>query len=179
MILYLLMVLPLFLALSAVTVVFIRNLFSLVVLMAVYSAMLAVTFAVMGAVDVAFMEAVVGTSVSTVFMMALMAWIDPYELTRYPVWRRIVGLVPSLGIGALLLYGVHALPHFGDPEAPAATHVSPLYVQNAVADMATPNVVAAVLADYRSLDTMIESAVVLTAVLACLLILMYRDDPAV
>jgi multicomponent Na+:H+ antiporter subunit B len=59
------------------------------------------------------------------------------------------------------------------------THVSPFYAENSIADMATPNVVAAVLADYRSLDTLIESAVVVTAVLACLLILMHRDDPAV
>jgi multicomponent Na+:H+ antiporter subunit B len=56
-------------------------------------------------------------------------------------------------------------------------HVSPVYAQQSVADMATPNVVAAVLADYRSLDTMIEAAVVVAAVLACLLVLKHRDDP--
>jgi multisubunit Na+/H+ antiporter MnhB subunit len=36
-----------------------------------------------------------------------------------------------------------------------------------------------VLADYRSLDTLIETAVVFAAALACLLILLYRDDPTV
>jgi multisubunit Na+/H+ antiporter MnhB subunit len=39
--------------------------------------------------------------------------------------------------------------------------------------------VSAVLADYRSLDTLIESAVVVAGVLACLLIMMHRDDKAV
>jgi multicomponent Na+:H+ antiporter subunit B len=55
--------------------------------------------------------------------------------------------------------------------------VSPTYVEQSYADMATPNVVTAVLADYRSLDTLIETAVVLAAALACLLIMMHRDDP--
>lgn len=170
--------LAVFAAASAASIPFVRNLFSLVVLMSVYSALLAAMFAVMGAVDVAFMELVVGTSVSTVFIMALMSWIDPYEVRRFTLPRQLFELVPTLGLGALLLYGVHALPRFGDPLAPATVHVSPVYIENAVADMATPNVVAAVLADYRSLDTMMESGVVLTAVLACLLILLYRDDPA-
>jgi multicomponent Na+:H+ antiporter subunit B len=40
--------------------------------------------------------------------------------------------------------------------------------------MASPNVVAAILADYRGFDTMIEAAVVVTAVLACILILRQR-----
>ena len=179
MTLNLVVLLAVFVTVSAATIPFVRSLFALVVLMSVYSALLAAMFALLGAVDVAFMEVVVGTSVSTVFIMALMSWIDPYEVTRFRLSRRVLGLVSAAGLGALLLYGAHALPRFGDPLAPATTHVSPYYVENAVAHMATPNVVAAVLADYRSLDTMMESAVVLTAVLACLLILMYRDDPAV
>jgi multisubunit Na+/H+ antiporter MnhB subunit len=40
-------------------------------------------------------------------------------------------------------------------------------------------VVTAVLADYRSFDTMIEAAVVVAAVLACLLVLKHRDDPII
>lgn len=179
MILYFAEILTVLIAVSAISLIFVRDLFSVVALMAVYSGLLATMFAVLGSVDVAFMEAVVGTSLSTVFLMALMWWIDPSELNRFPMSRRAVALVPALGMGAVLLYGVNALPAFGDPNAPATVHVSPVYAEGAYADMATPNVVAAVLADYRSFDTMIESAVVLTAVLACLLILKYRDDPTV
>jgi multicomponent Na+:H+ antiporter subunit B len=87
--------------------------------------------------------------------------------------------VPTLGLGGVLVYGINALPAFGDANAPAMLHISPVYAQQSVADMATPNVVAAVLADYRSLDTLMEAAVVVAAVLACLLILMHRDDPVV
>jgi multicomponent Na+:H+ antiporter subunit B len=169
----------LLLAVSALAIVFARDMFAVIALLAVYSGLLAAMFALMGAPDVAFMEAVVGTSLSTVFLIGLMWWIDPEEATRYSTARRAAALVPALGLGAFLVYGVNALPRFGEPTAPAMLHVSPEYIRNSVSDMATPNVVAAVLADYRSLDTLIESAVVVTAVLACLLILMHRDDKVV
>jgi multicomponent Na+:H+ antiporter subunit B len=171
--------LTLLLAIAAIAVIWARDLFAVVALLAVYSGLLAALFAVLGSPDVAFMEAVVGTSLSTVFLLGLMWWIDPEEATRYPLPRRVVALVPSLALGGVLLYGVNALPAFGDPQAPATQHVSPEYAARSVSDMATPNVVSAVLADYRSLDTLIESAVVVTAVLAVLLILRHRDDQTV
>lgn len=179
MILYAAELVSLLIAISALCIVFARDLFSVVALMAVYSGLVAVVFALMGAPDVAFMEAVVGPSLSTVFLLGLMWWIDPEEATRYPPARRAVALVPALSLGALLLYAVNALPPFGEPTAPPMVHVSPYYIQHALTDMATPNVVTAVLADYRSLDTLIEVAVVVTGMLACLLIMMHADDKAV
>lgn len=172
-------VLSLLIAGTALALIRVRNLFAVVMLLSVYSALLSVTFTVMGSVDVGFMEAVVGTSMSTVFLMGLMWWVNPDELTLYGPWRRAVALLPALGLGGMLLYGVNALPAFGDPAAPATTHVSPAYADGAIRDMATPNVVTAVLADYRGYDTMIESAVVVTAVLGCLLVLRYRDAASV
>jgi multicomponent Na+:H+ antiporter subunit B len=167
------------LAVSALAIIFARDLFSVVALLSVYSGLLAAVFALMGAPDVAFMEAVVGTSLATVFLIGLMWWINPEEATRYSTPRRLAALVPALGLGGVLVYGVNALPPFGSPDGPAMLHVSPKYIQDSMADMATPNVVAAVLADYRSLDTLIEAAVVVAAVLACLLIMMHRDDQVV
>jgi multicomponent Na+:H+ antiporter subunit B len=172
-------ILTVLVAVTALALVWAKDLFGVIVLLSVYSALLAATFAVMGAVDVAFMEAVVGTSVSTVFLMGLMWWINPEELTRYSVPRRALAALPALGLGAVLVYGINALPPFGDAQAPGMLHVSPAYIDGSLSDMATPNAVTAVLADYRSLDTLVESAVVVTAVLACLLILLHRDDPIV
>jgi multicomponent Na+:H+ antiporter subunit B len=169
----------LLLAISALAIIWARDMFAVVALLSVYSGLLATTFALMGAPDVAFMEAVVGTSLSTVFLIGLMWWINPEEATRYSGARRVAALVPAFALGAVLLYGVNALPPFGSAEAPAMLHVAPDYIAGSMPDMATPNVVAAVLADYRSLDTMIESAVVVAAVLACLLIMMHRDDKVV
>jgi multicomponent Na+:H+ antiporter subunit B len=179
MILYAAEIASLLVAVSALAIIWARDLFSVIALMAVYSFLLAVMFAIMGAPDVAFMEAVVGASLSTVFLIGLMWWINPEELTRYPAWRRVGAAVPALLLGGVLLHGVNALPPFGAADAAPMQHVSPVYIQNAMTDMATPNVVAAVLADYRSLDTLIESAVVVAALLACLLIMMHRDDQVV
>jgi multicomponent Na+:H+ antiporter subunit B len=177
MIVYVAEILTLLLAISALAVIRVRDLFALVVLLSVYSGLLAVLFAVLGAPDVAFTEAVVGTSVSVIFLMALLWWVNPRELSHYPVRRRLLAWVPAIALGGVLLYGIHALPAFGDPQAPAITGAPP-YLERAMSDMATPNAVTAVLADYRSFDTLIEAAVVLTAALACLLVLKRRDDPS-
>ena len=75
---------------------------------------------------------------------------------------------------ALMLYAATGLPGRGDPEAPANTHVSPFYIENAVEDTKTPNVVTAVLADYRGYDTLGETIVIFTAGLACILIMVRR-----
>jgi multicomponent Na+:H+ antiporter subunit B len=179
MMVYLTELLSVLIVIAAVAVIRVRDLFALVVLLSVYSGLVGAIFAAMGAPDVAFTEAVVGASVSTVFFMGLLWWINPLELSRYPAERRLLAVIPALLVGGVLLYGINALPAFGDPVAPAMLHLSPEYVAGAVPDLHTPNVVTAVLADYRSFDTMIETAVVLTAALACLLTLRRRDDQAV
>lgn len=176
---YITQLLSLLILVTAVAVIRVRDLFALVALLAVYSGLVGVLFSAMGAPDVAFTEGVVGMSVSTVFFMALIWWVNPRELSRYPVARRRLAMIPALLVFGVLLYGVNALPAFGDPEAPAMLYLSPEYVAGAVPQMHTPNVVAAVLADFRSFDTMIETGVVLTAALACLLIMRRRDDQAV
>jgi multicomponent Na+:H+ antiporter subunit B len=79
---------------------------------------------------------------------------------------------------ALMLYATAGLPGHGDPQAPASQHVSPTYIEDTIADTDTPNIVTAVLADYRGYDTLGETVVIFTAGLACVLILMKRkaDD---
>jgi multicomponent Na+:H+ antiporter subunit B len=59
----------------------------------------------------------------------------------------------------------------GDPKAPAAIHVSPRYIEHSHRETGAPNFVTAVLADYRSYDTLGETTVIFTAGLACALIL--------
>jgi multicomponent Na+:H+ antiporter subunit B len=78
---------------------------------------------------------------------------------------------------ALLLYAEADLPDRGDLQAPANVHVSPSYIQGAVKDTKTPNVVTAVLADYRGYDTLGETVVIFTAGIACILILTRRKSP--
>lgn len=71
----------------------------------------------------------------------------------------------------LLVYAAGDLPRRADPQAPASLHVSPVYIQRSYKDTKTPNIVTAVLADYRGYDTLGETLVILTAGLSVLLIL--------
>ena len=74
----------------------------------------------------------------------------------------------------LMLYATSGLPDHADPQAPANVHVSPTYIEDSVKDTHTPNIVTAVLADYRGYDTLGETVVIFAAGLACVLVLMKR-----
>jgi multicomponent Na+:H+ antiporter subunit B len=78
-------------------------------------------------------------------------------------------------LAAALVYGTLDMPKWGDPHSPAATHVSPYYLQHSIEHTATPNVVTSVLADYRGYDTLGETTVIFTAGMACILLLKRRD----
>ncbi|MBM3318891.1 MAG: hypothetical protein FJY75_13670 [Candidatus Eisenbacteria bacterium] len=84
--------------------------------------------------------------------------------------RWVVLLVVGLACG-LLATAAMELPRKGDPGSPASVGVAAAYTARAMAETKTPNIVTAVLADYRGYDTMGESFVVFSAALACLLIL--------
>ncbi|MBN2808576.1 MAG: hypothetical protein JXR80_03695 [Deltaproteobacteria bacterium] len=73
--------------------------------------------------------------------------------------------------GGLLIYGTIDMPAWGDPHSPANSYVSPLYIEEALKETETPNIVTAVLADYRGYDTMGETTVIFTAAVACALLL--------
>lgn len=72
--------------------------------------------------------------------------------------------------GVALIYGIKDMPDWGDPKAPASTHVAIRYEQS-MQETATPNIVTAVLADYRGYDTFGETIVIFLAGIACLLLL--------
>ena len=83
--------------------------------------------------------------------------------------------MPIMGLFlALMIYATGGLPDLGDPQAPANVHVSPYYIEHSVEETETPNLVTAVLADYRGYDTLGETVVIFTAGLACILVLVKR-----
>ena len=85
------------------------------------------------------------------------------------------GIIIQVLLGAALIYGTLDMPKWGDPHSPAATHVSPYYLEHSIEHTATPNVVTSVLADYRGYDTLGETTVIFTAGMACILLLKRRD----
>jgi multicomponent Na+:H+ antiporter subunit B len=84
---------------------------------------------------------------------------------------KIVNLLVVIMTGIVLAYGTMDMPDWGDPNSPASSHISPKYITNAVEKTATPNIVTAVLADYRGYDTLGETAVIFSAGMACILLL--------
>ena len=81
------------------------------------------------------------------------------------------GLILAVFLGGLLIYCSLEFPLWGDPNSPASTHVSPYYIENTLRDTLVPNIVTAVLADYRGYDTMFETIVIFTAGIACIFLL--------
>jgi len=87
---------------------------------------------------------------------------------------KIANLLIVIITGMVLIYGTMDMPDWGDPESPASRHVSPHYISDAVEKTATPNIVTAVLADYRGYDTLGETTVIFSAGMACILLLRRR-----
>ena len=79
---------------------------------------------------------------------------------------------------AVFIYATADLPDRADPSAPANVHLSPEFVQLTEEEIGIPNLVSAVLADFRGYDTLGETVVIFTAGLAVLLVLMrgYRSE---
>ncbi len=90
--------------------------------------------------------------------------------------------------GGLLLYGVYDFPSFGDPNSPpnagvegGADSASQYFITQTYNDSKGPNIVTAVLADYRGYDTMFETVVVFAAGIAIFCIMRSlgnANDPA-
>ena len=84
---------------------------------------------------------------------------------------KVFGLICTVVCGIVLLYGTVEFPDWGDPSSPASMHVSPYYIEKSMSDTSVPNMVTAVLADYRGFDTMFETTVIFAAGIACFFLL--------
>ena len=74
------------------------------------------------------------------------------------------------------MYGTMDFPAWGDPQAPASTHLSIHYIENAIDETHVPNLVTAVLGDYRGYDTMFETVVIYCAGLAVISVLRRKKE---
>ena len=157
------------LVMTALVIVQTRHLFAVVMLSGVFSLLTALLFVTLDAVDVAFTEAAVGAGISTVLMLGTIALTARRE--NKPTRSGILPFFVVLVTGAALIYGTLDMPNFGDPNAPAQTHVAPEYLTNSIHEIDIPNVVTAILASYRGYDTLGEVAVVFTAGIGVLLLI--------
>jgi len=169
------------LALTALAVLRVTNLFAAVMLAGIYSFLSAGLFTVMDAVDVAFTEAAVGAGISTVLMLATLALVGSKVTTpqfritaisaKVPPRRPLFPIFVVVFTGAILIYGTLDMPPYGNPDNPIHQHVAPHYLQDSEHEIGVPNVVTSVLASYRGYDTMGETTVVFTAAVGVMILL--------
>ena len=158
-----------FIAVIAVSIVRLHNLFAAIVIAGFFSLLSAGMFLLLDAVDVAFTEAAVGAGITTVLGIGtlILTKSTEKEPARRPWWPLVLVFLT----GAALIYGTADMPHFGDPEAPIHLHVAPRYINDSPTEIGVPNMVTSVLASYRGFDTLGETTVVLAAAVGVLLLL--------
>jgi multicomponent Na+:H+ antiporter subunit B len=157
-----------------------RDLISVVVLLGIYSFLMATVMVVLDAVDVAMTEASVGAGISTVLMLGTL------HLTRIeearPVHSVLLPLFAAGATAAVLLWATPEMPPFGSPDVPVVA-AGPDYLSRSVPETGIPNVVTSTLASYRGYDTLGETTVIFIAGIGVLLLLKRpprhgRDDDA-
>ena len=154
---------------TTVAVVRLRNLVAVVMLLGLYSLLMAAVWLVLDAVDVAFTEAAVGAGITTFLLLAAVLLTGQEEK---PPRRGPIGpLLIVAATGAVLLYATADMPPFGAPDNPIHRHVAPYYIDRSLDETGVPNMVAAVLAGYRGYDTLGETTVIFTAGVAVLVLL--------
>ena len=79
----------------------------------------------------------------------------------------IIVLLGTYGV----LIAVAELPPYGMPDNPVHNQVSKRYINEALEDTGVPNMVTALVLDYRAYDTMYETIVLFTAALAVVITL--------
>ncbi len=157
------------LVITAIAIVRTPNLFVAVMLMGIFSLLMALNFFILDAADVALTEAAVGAGISTVLLLSALALTAHRE---HPIKR--TRWLPLLVVSAATITFVYASfdqPALGDPEAPVHQYVAPWYLENTPVLMDFPNVVTAVLGSFRGYDTLGEVLVVFTAAIGVMLLL--------
>ncbi len=147
--------------LTAVAIVHTRNLFVAVMLMAIFSLLMAANFFVLDAADVALTEAAVGAGVTTVVFLSALALTADHERATRAGTSLAIGTVTITLL--MLIYASFDQPLPGDPDAPVHQQVAPWYLENTPVLIDIPNMVTAVLGSFRGYDTLGEVFVVLAA----------------
>jgi len=169
----------LFLVICAIAAVRMKDLLSAIMILGVYSLLMAVVWTRLNAVDVAFTEASVGAGITTMLLIAALSRTRRGEENgrKSPnLYHTLAAFAVVLVTGAVLIYGTIDMPNFGDPNAPANHHVAPRYIEKSYEETHVVNFVTAILASYRGYDTLGETTVIFTAGICVVLLLRRKRE---
>jgi len=85
--------------------------------------------------------------------------------------RRVFIIIVMLLMLLFLLSTVLEAPRFGDGTSPCNNYVSKKYIEDAPTETGVVNVVTGIILDYRAFDTLGETTVIFTAVIAVMAVL--------
>lgn len=162
------------LVIVALAVVRARDLLASTILFSIFSLLMAVSYLVLQAPDVAITEAAVGAGIGTIIFLATLIFTGRQNDGKRR--KRLFPLTVVTLVGLALIYATAGMPALGDANSPANLHIAPYYIQQTYEEMGIPNIVTGVLASYRSFDTMGEVCVVFTALMAVWLLLGNRTE---
>lgn len=157
-------------AMTAVAIAWTKDLFAAVMLMGIYGLLSASFFVSMDAVDVAFTEAAVGAGISPILMLVTLAMVGRRSHPAHN--QSFIAVAVVVITGALLIVGTLDMPPFGAGDAPVHQHVAPRYIEQSYEEIGIPNIVTSILASYRAFDTLGEVAVIFTAGIGVITLLM-------
>lgn len=153
----------------SITIAFSKNLLNSVILFSIFSLIMALEYLILSAPDVAITEAAVGVGIGTILMLSVISNLD--ENIRINKKKMLYSLLVIIPTTFALFYDIGTLPQIGASDAPVNNHVIPYYINNTYEDMAIPNIVTAILANYRAFDTLGETYVIFIAAISVLTIL--------
>ncbi len=87
-----------------------------------------------------------------------------------------IAIVLLVCIGIVMLLAISELPLYGSPDTPAQNYVAERYIEGALGDTGSLNMVSAIVIDYRAYDTLIETTVLFTAIIAVFMVLKKGTD---
>lgn len=80
--------------------------------------------------------------------------------------KKVIVIMVLTLLFLVLSFSVLEMPDFATSESPANNELARYYVENAVGEAHATNVIAAIITDYRAFDTLGETTVLFTAILA-------------
>lgn len=177
------LILLFFIVVCALAAISMKDLLSTTIILGAYSLIMAVVWTSLNAVDVAFTEASVGAGITTMLILAALSrtkrgeeehLLEEGKRFKRLSFRYIAMILVAVITSGILIYGTLDMPDFGDPHAPAHTHVAKRYIKKSYKETGERNFVSAVLASYRGYDTLGETTVIFTAGISVVLLLRKR-----
>lgn len=90
---------------------------------------------------------------------------------KIKIFKEVFVLTLLVIIFGAMFLTIKEMPKFGDPNSPANNVVSDRFKQDHIEDTNSPNVVTAIITDYRAFDTLGETTVLFTAICAAVSVL--------